>query len=54
MIDQAKQALHDAFVAYLIQSSSFIDAMARALAADLLQTDKVDVLDESLGQPKSS
>jgi hypothetical protein len=52
MNDQAKLALHDAFVAYLLQSSKVMDATARALASDPLQADKVDVLDESLGSAK--
>jgi phage gp36-like protein len=48
MTDQAKIALHDLFIAYLIQSSDAIDSYVRARASDPLQLTQVVLLNDSL------
>jgi hypothetical protein len=52
MNDQAKLAFHDAFVAYLIQSSSALDDTSRVLSLDPLHAARVIVLKESLDSAK--
>ena len=53
MLDEAKLALHDMFIAYLIQSAAAMDATARALLPDpLLQHPHIALLDASLDSAK--
>jgi hypothetical protein len=52
MTDEAKLALHDLFLAYLIQSADALDSTARALESDPLQTSQVVLLNDSLDSAK--
>jgi hypothetical protein len=52
MTDEAKLALHDMFLSYLIQSADAIDSTARALASDPLQASQVILLNDSLDSAK--
>jgi hypothetical protein len=52
MTDEAKLALHDLFLAYLIQSADAMDSTARALESDPLQTSQVVLLNDSLDSAK--
>jgi hypothetical protein len=52
MTDEAKLALHDLFIAYLIQSADALDSTARALESDPLQSAKVVLLNVSLDSAK--
>jgi hypothetical protein len=42
MTDEAKLALHDLFLSYLIQSAGAMNTIARALAPDPLLNDSLD------------
>jgi hypothetical protein len=52
MTDEAKIALHDMLLSYLIQSADFIDSTARALASDPLQASQVILLNDFLDSAK--
>jgi hypothetical protein len=52
MTDEAKLALHDLFIAYLIQSADAMDSTSRALESDPLQASQVILLNESLDSAK--
>jgi hypothetical protein len=52
MTDEAKLALHDLFLAYLIQSADALDSTARALESDPLQLSQVVLLNDSLDSAK--
>jgi hypothetical protein len=52
MTDEAKLALHDLFLAYLIQSADALDSTARALESVPLQASQVVLLNESLDSAK--
>jgi hypothetical protein len=52
MTDEAKLALHDLFLAYLIQSADGMDSTARAIESDPQQASQVVLLKESLDSAK--
>jgi hypothetical protein len=52
MMEEAKLALHDLFVSYLIQSADAMNNTARALASDPLQASQVNLLSESIDSAK--
>jgi hypothetical protein len=52
MTDEAKLALHDLFIAYLIQSADAMNSTARALVSDPLQASQVVLLNDSLDSAK--
>jgi hypothetical protein len=52
MTDEAKIALHDLFLAYLIQSADAMDSTARAIESDPQQASQVVLLKESLDSAK--
>ena len=52
MTDEAKLALHDLLVAYLIQSAEAINATHKALVSDPLHSSHVNLLSESLDSAK--
>jgi hypothetical protein len=51
MTDEAKLALHDLFLAYLIQFADALDSTARAIESDP-QASQVVILKESLDSAK--
>jgi hypothetical protein len=52
MTDEAKLAVHDLFLAYLVQSADAMNTIARALWPDPLQEPLVVILTESLDSAK--
>jgi hypothetical protein len=52
MTDEAKLALHDLFLAYLIQSADALDSTSKAIASDPLQSTQVVLLNDSLDSAK--
>jgi hypothetical protein len=52
MKDEAKLALHDLFLSYLIQSSDAMNTIAKALAPDPLQASQAILLNDSLDSAK--
>ena len=52
MNDDAKLALYDALVAYLLESSTTINFTRKALAADPLFTSRVEMLQSTLNSAK--
>jgi hypothetical protein len=52
MTDEAKLAIHDLFLAYLIQSADAINTTARVIESDPLQASQVVLLNESLDSAK--
>jgi hypothetical protein len=52
MTDEAKLALHDLFLTYLIQSADALDSTLKALAPDPLQASQVVLLNDSLDAAK--
>jgi hypothetical protein len=52
MTDEAKLALHDLFLAYLIQSADAMNSTTKALESDPLQTSPVALLNDSLDSAK--
>jgi hypothetical protein len=52
MTEEAKLALHDLFLAYLIQSADAMNSTARAFESDPLQSTQVALLNESLDSAK--
>jgi hypothetical protein len=52
MTDEAKLALHDLFLAYLIQSADAMDSTAKILVSDPLQASQVVILNDSLDSAK--
>jgi hypothetical protein len=52
MTDEAKLALHDLFLSYLIQSADAMNTTARAIESDPLQASQVVLLNDSLDSAK--